>query len=83
MQVIEDSANNVQLKIEFLKVPQGKNGGSWAARISGQPMDNSEFIPGISDVSYETNDYFRSSTVTDLAFELLCQRGRRSFGNDE
>lgn len=43
VQEIEDSQNNVKLTTEFLKVPGGKNGGSWAARIKGEPMDTCEF----------------------------------------
>ena len=39
VQEIKDSQNNVKITTEFLKVPGGKNGGSWAARIKGEPMD--------------------------------------------
>ncbi|KIM30861.1 glycoside hydrolase family 63 protein [Serendipita vermifera MAFF 305830] len=38
VEVIKDGINNVELKIEWLKVPGGAHGGSWAARISGKPM---------------------------------------------
>lgn len=38
IQEIKDSQNNVKIITEFLKVPGGKNGGSWAARIKGEPM---------------------------------------------
>ncbi|KAF9792420.1 glycoside hydrolase [Thelephora terrestris] len=41
IQEIKDSQNNVKITTEFLKVPGGKNGGSWAARIKGEPMDTS------------------------------------------
>ena len=43
-QVIKDVENNVQLKTEFLKTPAGIEGGSWAVRISGEPID-----PGMKD----------------------------------
>ena len=42
VQEIKDSQNNVKITTEFLKVPGGKNGGSWAARIKGEPMDTCE-----------------------------------------
>ena len=38
-QVIEDPQNNVRLITSFLKVPSGSHGGSWAARIKGEPID--------------------------------------------
>ena len=39
VQVIKDGPNNVKLTTEFLKVPGGENGGSWAARVKGEPID--------------------------------------------
>ncbi|OBZ75646.1 putative mannosyl-oligosaccharide glucosidase [Grifola frondosa] len=39
VQVIKDSLNNVKLTTEFLKIPGGQNGGSWAARIKGEPLN--------------------------------------------
>jgi hypothetical protein len=42
VQEIKDSENNVKITTEFLKVPGGKSGGSWAARIKGEPMDSCE-----------------------------------------
>ncbi|KAG6879960.1 hypothetical protein C0992_008894 [Termitomyces sp. T32_za158] len=38
VQVIHDSSNNVKITTEFLKVPGGDHGGSWAARVKGEPM---------------------------------------------
>jgi hypothetical protein len=38
VEVIKDSNNNAEIKIEWLKVPGGEHGGSWAARISGRPL---------------------------------------------
>jgi hypothetical protein len=43
VQVIKDGQNNVKITTEFLKVPGGMHGGSWAARIKGQPIDPSMF----------------------------------------
>jgi mannosyl-oligosaccharide glucosidase len=39
VQVIKDGKNNLKITTEFLKVPGGEHGGSWAARIKGEPMD--------------------------------------------
>ncbi|KAG6334934.1 hypothetical protein ID866_4151 [Astraeus odoratus] len=39
VQVIKDSPNNVEITTEFLKVPSGKYGGSWGARIKGKPIN--------------------------------------------
>lgn len=43
VQVLNDTFNNVQITTEWLKVPGGDNGGSWAARIKGRPL-----LPGTS-----------------------------------
>jgi hypothetical protein len=39
VQLIKDSLNNVQLTTEFLKVPGGDHGGSWAVRVKGETLD--------------------------------------------
>ncbi|GJE97097.1 glycoside hydrolase family 63 protein [Phanerochaete sordida] len=51
VQVIKDSMNNVKLTTEFLKIPGGQHGGSWAARIKGEPIDPDR-ISRISTVFY-------------------------------
>jgi mannosyl-oligosaccharide glucosidase len=38
-QRIVDSQVNFNLTTEFIKVPGGSHGGSWAARIRGVPLD--------------------------------------------
>ena len=38
VQVINDAPNNVKITTEFLKVPGGAYGGSWAARVKGEPL---------------------------------------------
>ncbi|KAF8631416.1 hypothetical protein AX17_005094 [Amanita inopinata Kibby_2008] len=38
VQVLKDSDNNVKITTEFLKFPGGDHGGSWAARIKGEPL---------------------------------------------
>ncbi|OSD02823.1 glycoside hydrolase family 63 protein [Trametes coccinea BRFM310] len=50
-QVIKDGINNVVITTQFLKVPGGAHGGSWAARIKGEPM-NPAYPSRISTVFY-------------------------------
>ncbi|TFK26380.1 glucosidase I [Coprinopsis marcescibilis] len=38
VQVLKDGLNNVKVTTEFLKIPGGNHGGSWAARIRGEPL---------------------------------------------
>ncbi|KAN0141302.1 Glycoside hydrolase [Lactarius tabidus] len=38
IQVIKDPRNNVKVTTELLKVAGGEHGGSWAARIKGEPI---------------------------------------------
>ncbi|KZS99305.1 glycoside hydrolase [Sistotremastrum niveocremeum HHB9708] len=40
VQVLKDGKNNLQLTIEWLKIPGGEHGGSWAARVKGEPMND-------------------------------------------
>ncbi|KAF9533425.1 glycoside hydrolase [Crepidotus variabilis] len=51
VQVIKDGANNVKLTTEFLKVAGGDHGGSWAARIKGEPIDKTK-VSRISPIFY-------------------------------
>ncbi|CCM02864.1 uncharacterized protein FIBRA_04976 [Fibroporia radiculosa] len=51
VQVIKDGPNNVIITTEFLKIPGGEHGGSWAARIKGKPMDPA-FPSRISAIFY-------------------------------
>jgi mannosyl-oligosaccharide glucosidase len=39
-QAIHDAGNNLDLTIDFLKVPGGSHGGNWAARIKGVPRED-------------------------------------------
>lgn len=40
-QSIHDVGNSIDLTIDFVKVPGGLHGGSWAARVKGTPRDDS------------------------------------------
>jgi mannosyl-oligosaccharide glucosidase len=39
-QVIHDKGNQIDITTEFVKMPGGEHGGSWAARISGKPRED-------------------------------------------
>ncbi|KAI5287291.1 Processing alpha glucosidase I, partial [Ascosphaera atra] len=41
-QVIHDTGNSLDLTIDFVKVPGGDKGGSWGARIKGQPQADAD-----------------------------------------
>lgn len=53
IQVLNDTLNNVQITTEWLKVPGGDHGGSWAARIKGRPL-----LPGVSSWQYQVSGFF-------------------------
>ncbi|KAI5865551.1 glycoside hydrolase family 63 protein [Durotheca rogersii] len=40
VQSIHDSGNKIDITTEFVKIPGGGHGGSWAARIKGVPRDD-------------------------------------------
>ncbi|KAK7750609.1 Processing alpha glucosidase I [Diatrype stigma] len=40
VQTIHDAGNNIDITTSFVKIPGGGNGGSWAARIKGEPRDD-------------------------------------------
>lgn len=39
-QSIHDAGNQVDITIDFVKVPGGQHGGSWAARVKGVPRED-------------------------------------------
>lgn len=39
-QTIHDVGNFIDLTIDFVKIPGGNHGGSWAARVKGVPRDD-------------------------------------------
>ena len=39
-QIIHDAGNGLDVTIDFVKVPGGNHGGSWAARIKGMPHED-------------------------------------------
>ena len=76
-EVIHDAGNNLDLTIDFVKVPGGSHGGSWAARVKGTPRADapSELLTtvlfyasmeglGLLDVDNEQDDLGQPGTVT-------------------
>lgn len=39
-QTIHDAGNTIDITIDFIKVPGGTHGGSWAARVKGVPRED-------------------------------------------
>ena len=48
IQVLNDSQNNVKVTTELLMVDGGEHGGSWAARIKGEPINEGPSILCVS-----------------------------------
>lgn len=67
VQVLKDSRNNVQLTVEWLKVPGGQHGGSWAARIKGVPMEQSAWLLFHGMVNPNSSLYFYSGEPMRLS----------------
>ncbi|KAI1256017.1 hypothetical protein MGN70_002177 [Eutypa lata] len=40
IQTIHDAGNNIDITTSFVKIPGGGRGGSWAARIKGEPRED-------------------------------------------
>lgn len=68
-ETIHDAGNSLDLTIDFVKVPGGQHGGSWAARVKGVPREDAlpnqpttiVFYAGLEglgslDVSTESDD---------------------------
>lgn len=53
-QTIHDTGNTLDLTIDFIKVPGGQHGGSWAARVRGVPREDGSPDQPISIVFYAT-----------------------------
>ncbi|OAX80524.1 hypothetical protein ACJ72_05137 [Emergomyces africanus] len=51
-QTIHDAGNTIDLTIDFIKVPGGSNGGSWGARIKGNPRPDGSLNQATTVVFY-------------------------------
>ncbi|KAJ5109880.1 mannosyl-oligosaccharide glucosidase [Penicillium argentinense] len=73
-ETIHDAGNQLDLTIDFIKVPGGQNGGSWGFRVKGTPReDGSEHQPtsmifyttleGLGELSVDPNTVSASSPL--------------------
>jgi mannosyl-oligosaccharide glucosidase len=53
-ETIHDAGNNLDLTIDFIKVPGGQNGGSWGFRVKGVPREGASPDLPISMIFYTT-----------------------------
>ncbi|CAG7918084.1 unnamed protein product [Penicillium olsonii] len=56
-ETIHDAENNLDLTIDFIKVPGGQHGGSWGFRVKGTPSDGNPHQP-TSMIFYSTLEGF-------------------------
>ena len=56
-ETIHDAGNNLDLTIDFIKVPGGQHGGSWGFRVKGTPSDGDAQQP-TSMIFYSTLEGF-------------------------
>ncbi|KAJ5984938.1 hypothetical protein N7522_012134 [Penicillium canescens] len=53
-ETIHDAGNNLDLTIDFIKVPGGQNGGSWGFRVKGVPREAASPDLPVSMIFYTT-----------------------------
>ncbi|KAK3809659.1 MAG: glycoside hydrolase [Linnemannia elongata] len=79
-QELKDTRNNVDLTTEFIKVPGGNHGGSWAARITGKPIRKGEpmsistlyyiGLDGDGQLNVDNASYNSKAPIAGIAKEL-------------
>jgi hypothetical protein len=69
IQVLKDSQNNVKITTELLKVDGGENGGSWAARIMGEPINQGSDISALMSNSCSLFRLYRAA-ITHIFYFL-------------
>ena len=82
VQVMNDAPNNVKITTEFLKVPGGAYGGSWAARVKGEPLTPGTY-PAYIIIRRPLNDAVQRSAVTYFSHILLWTGGSRRGGDGD
>lgn len=73
-ETIHDTGNTLDLTIDFIKVPGGNNGGSWGARIKGQPQSDAPADQITTLIFYTANEGTGSLQVAGEP-ELLGYKG--------
>ncbi|EON96645.1 putative glycoside hydrolase family 63 protein [Phaeoacremonium minimum UCRPA7] len=75
VQTIHDAGNNIDITTSFVKIPGGAHGGSWAARIKGEPRAD-----GPSDL--KTTVIFYVSQDEGLGSSLAAYESEDPLGYD-
>ncbi|KAI1765931.1 glycoside hydrolase family 63 protein [Hypoxylon sp. FL1150] len=76
VQHIHDAGNMIDITTEFVKIPGGGHGGSWAARIKGEPRDDAP-----SDLK-TTVVFFLASEALGEAVEVTQDGDETGFEGD-
>ncbi|KAH8431372.1 mannosyl-oligosaccharide glucosidase [Aspergillus melleus] len=63
-QTIHDAGNSLDLTIDFVKVPGGEHGGSWAARVKGVPREDAPPDQPTTIIFYSTLEGLGDLAVT-------------------
>ena len=69
-QTIHDAGNSIDITTEFVKIPGGSNGGSWAFRIRGTPREDAPRRLISTILFYAGMEGFGSLSVRNEADEL-------------
>ncbi len=69
-QTIHDSGNKIDITTSFVKIPGGKNGGSWAVRVKGKPRPDAPEILMSTVVFYASLEGLGSLEVENEADPL-------------
>lgn len=74
-QTIHDNGNNLDLTIDFIKVPGGDKGGNWGARVKGVPMKG-------ADPDQPTTVVFHAGLEGEGNIEVASERELLGFTGD-
>lgn len=83
VQVIKDGPNNVEITTEFLKVPGGEHGGSWAVRVKGKPMNAGMSLASVSNMKFKRGREALPSRVSTIFYAGLEGLGGLDMENEE
>lgn len=69
-QTVHDVGNNIDITTEFVKIPGGKNGGSWGVRVRGTPSEGAPDRLFTTIIFYAGMEGFGSLAVENEEDEL-------------
>ncbi|KAI8961584.1 glycoside hydrolase family 63 protein [Daldinia sp. FL1419] len=76
VQHIHDAGNKIDITTEFVKIPSGAHGGSWAARIKGEPREDAS-----SDLQTTVLFYVASESLGETV-DINSEGDERGFEGD-